>query len=418
MTKQLTFDELAAPSPEPSPALDADPDDDARRFRMARADAHYRRQHEEAMRSPKPGFEHAIVMMYRAMAEYADAHAVTYDCPISEDGVIGDAWADLGKALIYLLDGQTGRLDCGTLCSAIHRLVEAGGTRESIAEVREATKPIVPERTVPAKASRSSSPTVISTGMSALSERQRELLACIRVEDNFAVYARDEFIPDWPELKAIMLALGGTWSRKTKKRSGGFAFPDDADAAELVRLALETGEVMDPKAAEFFATPTVLADDLAAFIRPEPGWMVLEPSAGQGALVKALWRAGWTGNVTCVESFPPNVAALRALGLDPIERDFMRWHPERPVDAVVANPPFSRRQDVRHILHALDCLRVGGRFAAIASAGVKYRDDRLGREFRAVLDRHGAEIRENPEGSFAQAGTMVRTVSIFLEKRA
>ena len=35
--------------------------------------------------------------------------------PIGEDGVLGEYWAEWGKALRGLLNGDCGRLDCGSL---------------------------------------------------------------------------------------------------------------------------------------------------------------------------------------------------------------------------------------------------------------------------------------------------------------
>lgn len=252
-------------------------------------------------------------------------------------------------------------------------------------------------------------------GKRLLTERERELLRNLRVEHNFAVYVPEDVIPDWALLKAIMKALGGKWRRKTKRSPGGFVFPDDSDAQELVRLALETGEILDGRAAEFFETGDALADELAAFIDPKPGERFLEPSAGRGALVRALLRRCPDITVTCVEAFAQNAEALRSEGVYVWRQaDFLTVDPKdiEPFDGVAMNPPFSRRQDILHITHALSFLRPGGRLAAIASAGVLYRQDRLATEFRDLVASHGGTIVENPDGSFAHAGTMVRTVRV------
>lgn len=256
-------------------------------------------------------------------------------------------------------------------------------------------------------------------GKRRLSDRERELLRNLRVESNFAVYVPEEFIEDWALLKAIMQALGGSWQRKTKKRPGGFAFPDDADAQELVRLALETGEILDARAAEFFETGSELADELARWLDPKPGERFLEPSAGKGALVRALLRVCPDVDVTCVEAFRENRDALFDAGFKLWQQwDFLQAPHDLlpPFDGVAMNPPFSKRQDILHITHALRFLRPGGRLAAIASAGVLYRDDKMGREFRALVEQHDGTITKNPKGSFAHAGTMVETVLVRLTR--
>jgi hypothetical protein len=272
----------------------------------------------------------------------------------------------------------------------------------------------------PARATKKAAPTEIKIGQRALSERQQELLGHLKVESNVAVYQPDGFIDDWAELKAIMLALGGTWKTGGKKRKGGFRFPEDLDAAELVRLALESGEILDARVAEFFETPDALADELAAFIDPQPGDIVLEPSAGRGALLKAIRRRRADVSVVCIEPFGENRVELRRLGFDPYDRDFLAYTPASlgGFDGAILNPPFSKRADVHHILHALTFLKPGGRIAAIASSGVKYRDDKLGREFRAEIERHGGAIVDNAEGAFLASGTGVRTCMVRMVKRA
>ena len=61
------------------------------------------------------GFSAHICNMLLGWARYAEAHKDRYESPIGEDYFIGKAWADQGRALRTLLNGETGRLDCGTL---------------------------------------------------------------------------------------------------------------------------------------------------------------------------------------------------------------------------------------------------------------------------------------------------------------
>lgn len=248
--------------------------------------------------------------------------------------------------------------------------------------------------------------------MTRLTERQRELLALVRVENNVAIYTGTERIPDWASLKKVMVALGGTWRRD------GFRFADDVDGAELVRLAQATGEILDPRMADFFPTPDFLADRIVELAEIRPGHHVLEPSAGRGAIARAVRRACPEATLTCVELLPDHVAALRAEGFTTVQGDFLP-PPARlreAFDRVVMNPPFGGRADIRHVYQAHSCLRMGGRLVSVMSAGVAYRQDRMAREFRAFLDANAGRIEENPDGSFAEAGTMVRTVTIVMTK--
>ncbi len=250
-----------------------------------------------------------------------------------------------------------------------------------------------------------------------LTDRQRELLADFKVESNVARYQREGHIDDWPTIKEILNLLGGKWQTGGKNKAGGFRFADDVDAAEVVRLAQASGEILDPRAAGFFPTPEGLALQLVSRLALSPGDLALEPSAGRGAIALAV-RETWPGAVVeCVELLPENRKALEALGFPLIGSDFMSLKPEPRFDAVAMNAPFHDRNDVHHTLRALDWLKPGGRLAAIASAGVAYRDDALGQRFRGEIAKHGGLCEENPMGSFLESGTGVSTVSIYLTKR-
>lgn len=70
--------------------------------------------HIHAINAPSP-VEQPIVKLLQAWLAYASQHASTYDWPIGEDFVLGRYWQDIGEAIRGMLNGTTGRLDCGTL---------------------------------------------------------------------------------------------------------------------------------------------------------------------------------------------------------------------------------------------------------------------------------------------------------------
>ncbi len=376
---------------------------------LRRIDAARLRDHEAAMRQPRPGFEAALVRLLGGMADYAEAHAKAYDTtPISQDGFIGEAWERLGNALHDLLNGETGRLDGGAMSSAIYRLIEGEGKPEAIAATRAEMAPPKP----------SASDQAIGIGRAALTDRQRELLAHVRVENNVAVYTSNDRIPDWELLKRVMVALGGSWKTGGRGKSGGFRFPEDIDAAEVVRLAQETGEIIDPKAAEFFPTPRPLAELLVERAEIQDGDRVLEPSAGLGGIALVVRERHPSVELQCVEALPANAVKLAALDFPTIADDFLALDVPRLGlwDVIVMNPPFSKRQDIQHVRHAYKFLGAGGTLVSIMSAGVKYRDDKLGREFRVFVEANRGEIWDCPEGAFLESGTGVRTVMVRVRK--
>jgi hypothetical protein len=84
------------------------------------------------------------------------------------------------------------------------------------------------------------------------------------------------------------------------------------------------------------------------------------------------------------------------------------------VNAALMNPPFSKRADVAHVLRAFNLLEPRGRLVAIASAGVKFRQDALALDLRTLIRRCGS-VEPLPDGSFSESGTDVRTVLVTLE---
>ncbi len=76
--------------------------------------------------------ERPIVHMVRALEEY-DRVLRNAACPVSEDYILGPIWLTLAYNLIGLLNGPTGRLDCGPIDSYVREMVKkAGFDRETL----------------------------------------------------------------------------------------------------------------------------------------------------------------------------------------------------------------------------------------------------------------------------------------------
>ena len=81
-------------------------------------------RHRQAILYPATLFERAIVEMLQGWERYATAHQSAYSSEILEDGVLGDAWSQIGEGLLGLLNGHLDRLDGGTLDRKIRDLLE------------------------------------------------------------------------------------------------------------------------------------------------------------------------------------------------------------------------------------------------------------------------------------------------------
>jgi predicted RNA methylase len=213
--------------------------------------------------------------------------------------------------------------------------------------------------------------------------------------------------------KIIELA-GGKWNKKAKCHL--FAH----DAAETIEPLLLTGEISDTKK-DFgqFDTPASIARLAVSRARIEPGMWVLEPSAGLGSLVIAIEQAGGL-----VEAFEIDARRLHTLKESGCMlnggvhlQDFLATKTKPVFDRVLMNPPFAGQADIKHVTHAMEFLKPGGRLVAIMSNGVAFRTNKATLEFRDLMERHGGEITPLPEGAFKESGTGVNTVMITMDAR-
>lgn len=168
--------------------------------------------------------------------------------------------------------------------------------------------------------------------------------------------------------------------------------------------------------ANYFATPKLVIDSMLELAEVSEGMQVLEPSAGEGAIVKELIEHGC--RVTSVEYDYERHQKLRAIEAhEAISSDFMDLSPKPIYDRVLMNPPFSNQRDMLHVMHAFDFLKRGGKLVSVMSAGVEFAQNKLAEEFRLWLDTNGGKIHALPAGSFRDSGTMVNAVLVEVEAK-
>lgn len=234
------------------------------------------------------------------------------------------------------------------------------------------------------------------------------------------------------KLNQVLEEAGGTWKRG--KKAHVFA----KDPSAVLNRAGAAGEIHTRRDDDFFWTPAPRAAQVVAMAAIEPGEVVLEPSAGAGALIDAL--PAHTGKVFAIERNVERRTALRArlcpagkapkgtvfrvLDLDDFllaaREDFV---PDA-IDAVIMNPPFSKVGEgdyIDHVLHAWSLLAPGGRLVAIMpgrAGNVAHRSATKRDTFGAFLDEHVTHSVDLPAEAFAEAGTRVLTYCVRLDKPA
>lgn len=216
--------------------------------------------------------------------------------------------------------------------------------------------------------------------------------------------------------------IGGKWKGG---KVAGFVF--QGDPSDLISQISEGVKRNLKKEFQFFATPDIIADRLVSIADIGIGNRILEPSAGQGAIINAITRKHpEVADVDCYElmdinrTFLEKIPKAHVLGSDFFNLvDHVRKNPSafKMYDRIVANPPFSKNQDIDHIYGMYDVLKVGGRMVSIASKHWEQCENKKETAFRSWLEKVGATTEDVSPGEFKSSGTGVGAVIVVITKR-
>lgn len=240
-----------------------------------------------------------------------------------------------------------------------------------------------------------------------------DILKHCTLEDNVLKLPRVQFNKkSYAEAKKWIEEAGGSWQGGKVQ---GFTFPFNAD--RVFSILHEGKRCNLQQEFQFFATPAEVADwlvMLAGGVHEDE--KVLEPSAGTGAIIDAIHRSCPDAIVDCYELMPENKEILskkdniRILGDDFTKCDVAQY------DKIIANPPFSKNQDIRHVRRMYECLNPGGVLAAITGPHWEFGSESECKDFRKWLDDNGGKKFEIEEGAFKESGTGTKTIAIVINK--
>lgn len=218
--------------------------------------------------------------------------------------------------------------------------------------------------------------------------------------------------------KALEL-IGGKWKGG---KIMGFVFP--SDPSELLEQ-IANGENRNlKKEFQFFATPASLAREMVFYADMDKlngHAKIIEPSAGQGAIINAIFEKSNIRQVDCCEIMPLNKTFLQKIeGALLVCDDFLAL-PEsfnNYYDRVLANPPFAKNQDIDHIYKMYDVCKPGGRIVTIASKHWLLSENKKEKQFKDWLyNTVEADANTVDAGTFSESGTKIETVMIIIDKK-
>lgn len=199
----------------------------------------------------------------------------------------------------------------------------------------------------------------------------------------------------------------------------GEVLPDGVPATD-VELRSESG--LPSRDLAFYRSPVKVVHDLLLGGHLGEGCRVLEPSAGDGAIVRGVLLKEPTARVDAVEIDPGRIAALSSSGARVLPGNFLRMPVREVYDAVFMNPPFCGTHWMEHVLHAWAFLRPGGALRAILPATAEVGQSAKHQAFRRWAGEHGGGCRSEadftplPAESFAESGTRIQTVILTMRK--
>lgn len=234
----------------------------------------------------------------------------------------------------------------------------------------------------------------------------------------------------YTEVKSALGGIGGAWKGG---KVYGFVFAHDP--SDLL-ADLQGGTKRNlKKEFQFFGTPAGLADTLVRLANIHDGMSVLEPEAGQAAIIEAVYRAfprAMEGpndkpyvTVDYYELMPQNAEVISkklsanknwssrtsCIGLDFLTAEHTIFY-----DRVVANPPFNNNQDIDHIYLMFKVLKPNGILVSMASRHWLNSTNKKETTFRQWLNANGAEITYIDAGEFKKSGTNIATCIIKIIK--
>lgn len=222
----------------------------------------------------------------------------------------------------------------------------------------------------------------------------------------------------YQDVAKSLQGIGGKWiGGKTQ------AFVFDQDPTELLTRINGGEQINLKKDFQFFETPELLADELVLYAAIQDHHIVLEPSAGRGAIVDEIFRRFPNKEyLFCIEKMDDNLRVLHKKYsnkiniIHPLNDDFLNYTGSS-FDRIVANPPFTNNQDIDHVRKMYEILSPGGRLVSVTSEHWRMAtNEKKCIAFSGWLVDVDAAYYRIDKGAFKSSGTMVGGNIIVIDK--
>jgi len=220
-------------------------------------------------------------------------------------------------------------------------------------------------------------------------------------------------------VKKALEKIGGKWSRK----HGGFIF--ELNPSERIEQIVNGESPNVKKEFQFFETTPEVVHQMMRLVPFESSvqYKILEPSAGKGAIIEGILdKLRWFDNapiskstIDYCELMPENQQILDkkykySSIIRKVGEDFLKLKSERYYDFVIANPPFTKNQDIDHFYKMYECLKSGGIMITLMSTSWTDGQQQKHQAFREFLSSlKNISILTLPPGTFKKSGTSVPT---------
>jgi len=213
------------------------------------------------------------------------------------------------------------------------------------------------------------------------------------------------------EVKKLLEGVDGRWD----KHINGFTFRGDVD--KYISKILDGEKINLQQKFQFFETPSTITKKMVelAGISEYFNGSILEPSAGRGAIISAVHSINPNLQVDAIELMDENHEYLNTIkNVNLIGRDFLEMPIEKKYDVIIANPPFSKNQDIKHIEKMWSLLKDGGTLVTIVSTHYMIAKGKVENKFREWVENNAVHQEILPENTFNN--TIVKTVLLKFNK--